>query len=188
MSKLRVTAETTYTRKTYIDRNLSNSCLFIYNSNYPKSVQKVNSPEPTRTNTPVILNMIWESNFPVPLSDFGRVLSVFPWFDISDGTLHLVLDPLIYSKPSVARCEGHIVIERMLTGGEDMAARLRIRSTSSKPKLFEWLSIHFEQTSWGMVSVSFLYRLSKPQFPPTVLLNEKQTSIMKRKKRHRMRY
>ena len=55
-----------------------------------------------------------------------------------------------------------------------MAARLRIRSTSSfgpeKPKLVKWLSIRFEQASRGMITVScFLDRLSKPQFPPTVL-------------------
>ena len=65
-----------------------------------------------------------------------------------------------------------------------MAARLRIRSTSSfgpeKPKLVKWLSIRFEQARRGMITVScFLDRLSKPQFPPTVLLNEQQTSIMK---------
>ena len=65
-----------------------------------------------------------------------------------------------------------------------MAARLRIRSTSSfgpeKPKLVERLSIRFEQASRGIVTVScFLDRLSKPQFSPTIVLNEQQTSILK---------
>ena len=65
-----------------------------------------------------------------------------------------------------------------------MAARLRIRSTSSfgweKPKLVEWPSIRFEQASRGMITVSCLLdRLSKPQFPPTIPLNEQQVSIMK---------
>ena len=60
-----------------------------------------------------------------------------------------------------------------------MAARLRIRSTSffgpEKPKLVEWPSIRFEQASRGMITVScFLDRLSKPQFPPAILLNEQQ--------------
>ena len=65
-----------------------------------------------------------------------------------------------------------------------MAAQLRIRSTSffgpEKPKLVEWPSIRFEQASRGMIIVScFLDRLSKPQFPPAILLNEQHTSIMK---------
>jgi len=91
--------------------------------------------------------------------------------------------------PSFAWCEGYIVIECMLTGGENMAARLRIRSTSSfgpeKPKLVEWVSIRFEQVSRGMITVScFLDRLSKPQVPPTILLNEQQTSIMRKTTRN----
>ena len=50
-----------------------------------------------------------------------------------------------------------------------MAARLRIRSTSSfgseKPKLVEWPSIRFEQASRGMITVSFLLdRLSNHSF------------------------
>jgi len=70
-----------------------------------------------------------------------------------------------------------------------MAARLRIRSTSSfgpeKPKLVEWLSIRFEHVSRGMITVScFLDRLSKPQVPPTILLNEQQTSIMEKTTRN----
>jgi len=70
-----------------------------------------------------------------------------------------------------------------------MAARLRIRSTSSfgpeKPKLVEWVSIRFEQVSRGMITVScFLDRLSKPQVPPTILLNEQQTSIMRKTTRN----
>ena len=163
---------------------------FVENKNtfqatWIESMQNVNSPEPTWRNTPVLFNIIWESRFPIPLSHFGQVLSLLPWFDISDGTLHLVLDPLVHPKPSFARCEGHIVIECMLTGGENMAARLRIKSTSSfgpeKPKLIEWLSIRFEQASRGMITVScFLDRLSKPQFPPTILLNEHLTSIIKK--------
>jgi hypothetical protein len=70
-----------------------------------------------------------------------------------------------------------------------MAARLRIRSTSSfgpeKPKLVEWLSIRFEQASRGIITVScFLDRLLKPQFPPTIVLNEQQTSILKKTTRN----
>jgi len=73
-----------------------------------------------------------------------------------------------------------------------MAARLRIRSTSSfgpeKPKLVQWLSIRFEQVSIGMIPVScFLDRLSKTQVPPTILLNEQQTS-MQCKRRHGTQY
>ena len=57
--------------------------------------------------------------------------------------------------------------ECMLTGEANIAARLRIKSTSSlgpeKPKLAEWLSIRFEQARRGITSVScFLDRLSKP--------------------------
>lgn len=50
---------------------------------------------------------------------------------MSEGTLRLELQPLVRSKPSLALHEGQIVMECMLTGGENMAAWLRVRSTSS---------------------------------------------------------
>ena len=63
-----------------------------------------------------------------------------------------------------------------------MAARLRIRSTSSfgpeKPRLAEWLSILLEQARRGVITVSrFLDRLSKSQCTPTIVLNKQQTSL-----------
>lgn len=147
-----------------------------------QSTQIVNLPEPTWINTPVFFNMIWESLFPIPLSHFGQVLPLLPWLDITSGTLHFVLDPLVHPKPSFARCKGHIVIELIFAGWANMAARLRTRSTSSfgpeKPKLAVWFAICFEQASRGIISVSFfLSLLSKPQIPPTIDLNEQHTSI-----------
>ena len=104
------------------------------------------------------------------------------WFDISEGTLRLELEPLVHPKPSFALSEGQIVMECMSAGGENMAARLRTRSTSSfgpeKPRLAELLSIRLEQARRGIITVSrFLDRLSKSQCTLTIVLNEQQISL-----------
>lgn len=100
------------------------------------------------------------------------------WFDISEGTLRLTLEPLVHPSPSFALSEGQIVMKCMLTGGENTAARLRIRSISSldareKPRLAEWPSIRLEQARRGIITVfRFLDRLLKSQCTPTIVLNE----------------
>lgn len=151
-----------------------------------QGIAKVNLPEPTWRNTPVFLNMICESFFPIPRSHFGHFLPFLSWLDNTSGTLHLAYDPLLQPKPSFSRCKGQMVIECMFAGWVNKAARLRIRSTSSfgpeKPRLAVWFDISLEQASKGIICVSFfLSRVSNPQIPPTRDLKEQHTSIFKQR-------
>ena len=90
-------------------------------------------PGPTGTNKPVLRKTPSDSLFPNPLSPFGHGPLPLPWLEMSPGTLHLVLDPLLKPIPSFVRWLGHIVMVRKLSLLLNFAAHARhkISSTSS---------------------------------------------------------
>ena len=97
---------------------------FVHNKNK-------NLPDPTCTNEPNLRKIVSDSSFPSPLSPFGQSPVPFPWLEIPSGTLHLVLDPLLHPNPSLARWLGHIVMEHKRSVLVNLAARHKMRSTSS---------------------------------------------------------
>ena len=118
-------------------------------------------PDPTGIKIPVFFLMISDWFLLIPLSHFGHFALDLPWFDKEAGTRHLVFEPLVHPKPRLNLWFEHIVQFWMSFGLAKIAARQRIKSTSSADSAKEnrdlCVTISLSQENKGTIILSLVF-------------------------------
>lgn len=124
-------------------------------------------PEPTGRNTPEYRSIFFDSDLRIPRS---AILFLSPCEDITAGTRHL-LAPLLQPIPKRDLWAGHICHVDISLGLTKMEARAKMSSysvsISSVMPTPRVCSVTFRSHDNKGTTFVSLYRLSRPQAPPT---------------------